>query len=155
MMAAGASRLAERTGVRRLRPAGARGHAEQHLFRSAYALMLNTVLTGGSGFLFWLLAARLYTPAQVGVDGALIALMASVSAICQLNLGNVYPRFLADATRAAETIALYETLGFETCADPIRREDLTGDCDDCQLVMLLHYRMIYTRRPPAAGHGRA
>ena len=64
-------------------------------------------------------------------------------------------RFLADATRAAEAIALYEALGYETCADPIRREDLTGDCDDCQLVMLLHYRMIYTRRPPAAGHGRA
>ena len=64
-------------------------------------------------------------------------------------------RFLADATRAAEAIALYQALGYETCADPIRREDLTGDCDDCQLVMLLHYRMIYTRRPPAAGHGRA
>jgi hypothetical protein len=64
-------------------------------------------------------------------------------------------RFLADATRAAEAITLYEALGFETCADPIRREDLTGDCDDCQLLMLLQYRMIYTRRPPAAGHGRA
>ena len=64
-------------------------------------------------------------------------------------------RFLADATRAAEAVTLYEALGFETCADPISREDLTGDCDDCQLVMLLHYRMIYTRRPRAAGHGRA
>ena len=64
-------------------------------------------------------------------------------------------RFLADAARAAEAITLYEALGYETCADPLRREDLTGDCDDCQLVMLLHYRMIYTRRPPAAGHGRA
>lgn len=63
-------------------------------------------------------------------------------------------RFLADATRAAEAVTLYEALGFETCADPIRREDLTGDCDDCQLLMLLQYRMIYTRRPPAAGHGR-
>lgn len=64
-------------------------------------------------------------------------------------------RFLADATRAAEAIALYEALGYQTRADPIRRDDLTGECDDCQLVMLLHYRMIYTRRPPAAGHGRA
>lgn len=64
-------------------------------------------------------------------------------------------RFLADATRAAEVIALYEALGYETCADPIRREDLTGECDDCQLVMLLQYRMIYTRRPSAPGHGRA
>jgi hypothetical protein len=64
-------------------------------------------------------------------------------------------RFLADASRVAEAVALYEALGYETCADPIRREDLTGECDDCQMVMLLHYRMIYTRRPPAAGHGRA
>ena len=64
-------------------------------------------------------------------------------------------RFLADAARAAEAVGLYEALGYQTCADPIRREDLTGDCDDCQLGMLLHYRMIYTRRPRAAGHGRA
>jgi hypothetical protein len=64
-------------------------------------------------------------------------------------------RFLADAARADEAGTLYAALGYETAVDPIRREDLTGDCDDCQLVMLLHYRMIYTRRPPAAGHGRA
>jgi hypothetical protein len=64
-------------------------------------------------------------------------------------------RFLADAARAAEAVALYQALGFETCADSVRREDLTGDCDDCQLLMLLQYRMIYTRRPQADGHGRA
>jgi hypothetical protein len=64
-------------------------------------------------------------------------------------------RFLADTARAAEAVTLYGALGYETVADPLRQEDLTGDCDDCQLVMLLQYRMIYTRRPPAAGHGRA
>ena len=64
-------------------------------------------------------------------------------------------RFLADAARAGEAVELYAALGYEACADPLRRDDLTGDCDDCQLVMLLHYRMVYTRRPPAAGHGRA
>ena len=83
---------------------GASAHAHRHLFRGAHALMLNTVLTGGSGFVFWLVAARLYAPAQVGVDGALISLMMAVSAICQLDLGGIFPRFLPESARPASMI---------------------------------------------------
>jgi hypothetical protein len=55
-------------------------------------------------------------------------------------------RFITDATRTPEVVALYESLGFEVVADPIRREDFPDGCDDCQLVALMGFRTIYTRR---------
>ena len=60
-----------------------------HLLRGAYSLVVNTVLTGLLGVGFWVLAARVYPQATVGLDSALIALMGTISALCQLNLGNV------------------------------------------------------------------
>jgi hypothetical protein len=53
-------------------------------------------------------------------------------------------RFIADARRAEEVTALYEQLGFEVAADPIRPEQLGDECDDCQLA-LLQFKTIYTR----------
>jgi hypothetical protein len=62
-------------------------------------------------------------------------------------------RFITDGTRLDEVVALYEAAGFEVCADPIRREEFPDDCDDCQLLALLRFRTIYTRRPRAARRG--
>jgi hypothetical protein len=31
----------------------------------------------------------------------------------------------------------------------VRREDIADDCEDCQLVTLLQFATIYTRRPGA------
>jgi hypothetical protein len=56
-------------------------------------------------------------------------------------------RFVADGQRVEEMAALYRELGFEVCADPVRPELLTGDCEDCRLLMLLDFKTIYTRRP--------
>ena len=42
---------------------------------------------------------------------------------------------------------LYASLGYEVRAEPVRREDVADDCEDCQLVMLLKFATIYTRRP--------
>ncbi len=55
-------------------------------------------------------------------------------------------RFIADGERAAEALRLYEELGFEAAADPLRPEELSGECTDCRLLMLLQFRTIYTRR---------
>jgi hypothetical protein len=55
-------------------------------------------------------------------------------------------RFIADGQRAEEAIRLYAELGFEVAADPIRQEELGSECTDCQLLMLLQFRTIYTRR---------
>ena len=65
-------------------------------------------------------------------------------------------RFVADEARAAEMMRLYEELGFETVADPIRTEDVSDACGDCRLVAALRFKMIYTRRRTASsGTGRA
>jgi len=55
-------------------------------------------------------------------------------------------RFITDATRLDEVVALYEGAGFEVAADPLRREDFPDGCDDCQLLALARFRTIYTRR---------
>lgn len=57
-------------------------------------------------------------------------------------------RFVAEARRAEEFIRLYESLGYEVCADPVRRDQIEDECDDCRVVLLLEYRTIYTRRRP-------
>lgn len=55
-------------------------------------------------------------------------------------------RFVTDAQRVEEMAELYRQLGCEVCVDPMRREDLEGDCEDCALVMLLQFKTIYTRK---------
>jgi hypothetical protein len=60
-------------------------------------------------------------------------------------------RFIADGVRAEEAMALYREMGYEVVADPLRREDTRAECEGCQLIALLQFRMIYTRRPPAGG----
>jgi O-antigen/teichoic acid export membrane protein len=75
------------------------------LWRSAYSLMLNSTATGVLGLIFWILAARAGSSAQVGQASVVIAAMMTLSSISQLNLGNVITRFLPQAgTRARRWI---------------------------------------------------
>jgi hypothetical protein len=62
-------------------------------------------------------------------------------------------RFVTDARRAPEVIALYGALGYEVAADPLRPEEMPEDCETCQLA-LLAFRTIYTRRPRGATGGK-
>ncbi len=55
-------------------------------------------------------------------------------------------RFVADARRAGEAMELYEQLGYEVRAEPAQAEELGNDCDDCQLLLLLQFKTIYTRK---------
>jgi hypothetical protein len=54
-------------------------------------------------------------------------------------------RFVVEARRVPEYVDLYEHLGFEVCADPVRREQVADECDDCRIALLLDFRTIYTR----------
>jgi hypothetical protein len=56
------------------------------------------------------------------------------------------PRFIAEGRRVEEAVALYESLGFEVAADPPPARDLPPGCGDCQVVVALQFRMIYTRK---------
>ncbi len=64
------------------------------LYRNASLLMLIAVLGGGSGFAFWLIAARYYTPEEVGVAASLISLASLVGFFSSLGLGAGLIRFL-------------------------------------------------------------
>lgn len=55
-------------------------------------------------------------------------------------------RFTADEQRAKEAIELYEKLGYEVRAEPVRPEELNDDCGDCRTVVAFHFLAIYTRR---------
>ncbi len=80
-------------GVAPLRSLFAR-HTSEPLLRSAYSLMLNVVMNSALGFVFWIVAARLFSSSTVGRDSALLASMLTLSTICQLNLSSAMLRFL-------------------------------------------------------------
>lgn len=60
-------------------------------------------------------------------------------------------RFIAEGQRAEEAAELYSRLGYEVCMDPLGPGDLSAGCEDCALVELLHFRVVYTRRPRHPG----
>ena len=55
-------------------------------------------------------------------------------------------RFMATESRAAESAALYQDLGFEVRLEPPGVHDLREECGDCHLA-LLTFRILYTRKP--------
>jgi O-antigen/teichoic acid export membrane protein len=91
-----------------------RRHLAEPLHRTTWGLMASTLVTSVLGVAFWALAARLYEPAVVGRDGALIASIGTVSAICQLNLGNVIVRFLPQVRERVgrRVVEAYALAGF-------------------------------------------
>lgn len=69
-------------------------HVQTPLFRNAYALIVNTGITALLGFVYWVLAARLYSTADVGRAAAAIAAMTLIAGISLFNLEAVMVRFL-------------------------------------------------------------
>lgn len=64
------------------------------LNRTSVPIMAATMLTAALGVVFWALATRLYTPAEVGRDGALITAMMALATMCDLSMNNLVVRFL-------------------------------------------------------------
>ena len=79
---------------------------------------------------------RVLSPGQLQADPALVA-------------QGWERRFTADAQRAKEAMELYEQLGYEVRAEPVRPEELDDDCEDCGTVVAFHFLAIYTRKRPA------
>ncbi|MBV9795032.1 MAG: lipopolysaccharide biosynthesis protein [Actinobacteria bacterium] len=80
-----------------------RAHLTSPLYRNAYALMINTAVTGVLGVLYWLLAARGYTAVEVGRASAAYSAMNLVSGFTAYNLIGAITRFLpqtGDRTRS-------------------------------------------------------
>ena len=76
------------------------------LYRNGYALIASSVVTSALGLVYWLLAARLYPAAAVGVSAALISAMTLLANASQLNLKGALNRFLPRAGSAAGTFVV-------------------------------------------------
>jgi O-antigen/teichoic acid export membrane protein len=79
-------------------------HLRDPLFRHGYTLVINTAITSGLGMLYWLLAARLFQPEDVGRNAAVISSLVFLSGLAQLNLRPVLSRFVPVA--GARTMSL-------------------------------------------------
>jgi len=78
-------------------------------------------------------AGRFFSDAQLEPDPALIA-------------EGWERRFTADEQRTKEVVELYTQLGYEVRTEPVRAEELDDDCQDCQSVVSVYFRTIYTRK---------
>ncbi|MEU8488410.1 lipopolysaccharide biosynthesis protein [Streptomyces sp. NPDC048641] len=84
---------------RRLRLPGMGSGSGNQLFRNAYALMLNTGISGVLGVGFWLAAARYYTADSVGQGSAAIAAMKFLAGLTAVTLTGALARFIPIAGR--------------------------------------------------------
>jgi O-antigen/teichoic acid export membrane protein len=76
------------------------GGGGNQLFRNAYALMLNTGISGVLGVGFWLAAAHYYTADAVGQGSAAIAAMKFLAGLTAVTLTGALARFIPIAGRA-------------------------------------------------------
>ena len=72
-------------------------HLREPMRRASYALILGTGITSALGLLFWALAARWLTPAEVGIGAALVSATTLLANFSTLGLRNGLVRFLPEA----------------------------------------------------------
>lgn len=80
------------------------------LLLTAYSLSLNTAVTAGLGFAFWLAAARVYTPSDLGRGSAAVALAFFLAGVTQLQLPTSMQRLLPEAGPGARRLAVRASL---------------------------------------------
>jgi O-antigen/teichoic acid export membrane protein/aminoglycoside phosphotransferase (APT) family kinase protein len=71
-----------------------REHLAVPLFRNGYSLVASTVATSILGVLFWGIAARHSSTAELGVDAALISAMTLIANVSHVNLTTALNRFV-------------------------------------------------------------
>ncbi|AQA02545.1 hypothetical protein BVC93_08990 [Mycobacterium sp. MS1601] len=75
--------------------------------RNGYALVLNTVLSGGLGLLYWVLAARNYTDADVGRNSAAISSLMLLTGMVSVNAAGTLNRFIPKAGRRTRVVVAW------------------------------------------------
>jgi O-antigen/teichoic acid export membrane protein len=94
-------------------------HFRIPLHRDGYALALNSAFTAATGLLYWILAAKTYSPHAVGLNSALISSMMFLAGIASLNLPSILVRFLpesGDRTRRRVTWSYVAAATLAVCA---------------------------------------
>src|SRR5438128_4646252 len=79
-------------------------HVRTPLHRDGYALVVNSVFTAGTGVVYWVIAAKLFSPHAVGLNSALVSSMMFLAGLAGLNLVNILVRFLPDAGRRTVSV---------------------------------------------------
>jgi O-antigen/teichoic acid export membrane protein len=74
-------------------------HLSISLYRNAYYIMAGTIINSVLGFVFWIIAARLYSAEAVGFGSAIIAALGLIALFSELGLGIGLIRFLPTAGR--------------------------------------------------------
>lgn len=70
---------------------------DDSLFRNSIYLMLSTGVMAGFGFIFWIIATRLYTPEQIGYATALISTTVLISSFSLLGFNTALIKYLPQA----------------------------------------------------------
>lgn len=81
-----------------------REHLRTPLYANAYYLMGTSISRLVTGFAFWAMAARLYSPANVGLGSALLSAVLLLASLSTLGLGQGLIRFLPHAGQDANFI---------------------------------------------------
>lgn len=84
-----------------------REHLRNPLYTNVYALTLNTVVSSLLGIGYWVLAARLYSPQELGAGAAIVSTMMFLSTLAQLNLNGALARFLPASGRRGGALIGY------------------------------------------------
>lgn len=87
------------------------GYTKEPLYRNALVLMANHALITGLGFFFWMVVARFYTEAEVGLGAAIISAISLLGLLGRLGFDVALIRFLPKAARPADLINSCLTLG--------------------------------------------
>lgn len=87
-------------------------HLREPLFKNSYLLMLNSFLLSASGFIFWIIAARYYTPNEVGLATAIFSISQLITSFSGFGLNYGLMRYLASSKNKGELInSSYFTTG--------------------------------------------
>lgn len=78
-----------------------RAARQDQLLTNSFLIFLTTVLMAGGGAVFWVIAARLSTPAEVGLAGSLVAAGDSLALFAQLGLNIAVLRTMPISSRPA------------------------------------------------------
>ncbi len=90
---------------------GMKGVVAIPLYSNAFYLMLNTAVTSLLGFFFWMVVARFYTEAEVGLSSAIISVMTLLGTMSLVGLNASLVRFLPHADKPRELINSCLTVG--------------------------------------------
>ncbi len=81
-------------------------HARSPMFFTAYALILNQVISAGMGMVYWFIAARMFPDALVGRNAVVISQLALISFLAQFSLQAAMVRFMPTVGRAARRFVI-------------------------------------------------